>query len=377
MTVEVAILADDLTGALDAAAPFVRAGRSAVAAINPTALTGWRVDADVIAVSTSTRDEGATAAAGIVTGAAAALRALGPRFFFKKIDSTLRGHVVVETLAALTATGRRRAIVCPAVPGQGRVVRDGRVLVQGRPLADWLPPGEAARRGATGTLREMFLAAGVGQAIAVDCRDAETQGDLAAIADAVRADASSLAVGAAGLAAALAGDRVTAPPVTIEGPVLFVAGSRTRETAEQVGRLAETGSAVRIGIREAGSSDLDEGGWRAVPGNAVLVPDEAAISATATAAEVARWLAVAADRALRIALPRTLVLTGGDTAGAVLGHLGCGLLRILGEVEPGVPISEARYEGRPLRVVTKAGGFGSPDLFARIAQAPLAGSPED
>ena len=64
--------------------------------------------------------------------------------------------------------------------------------------------------------------------------------------------------------------------------------------------------------------------------------------------------------------PATLVLTGGDTAIAVLRRLGCGSLEVPGEFEPGVPVSGATLTDGPVRIVTKAGGFGDADLFVRL-----------
>jgi len=58
-----------------------------------------------------------------------------------------------------------------------------------------------------------------------------------------------------------------------------------------------------------------------------------------------------------------LVLTGGETARAVLSRLGVRALRVMGEVETGVPILAA--EGSGLLVVTKAGDFGDRDTLIR------------
>ena len=52
----------------------------------------------------------------------------------KKIDSTLRGNVAAETLAAMHALGRANAIIVPAFPAQGRTVVGGMVHVNGVPL---------------------------------------------------------------------------------------------------------------------------------------------------------------------------------------------------------------------------------------------------
>ena len=53
-----------------------------------------------------------------------------------------------------------------------------------------------------------------------------------------------------------------------------------------------------------------------------------------------------------------VVATGGDTAAALLRHWGISGVRLVGEVEPGVPIGLAAGP-RPLIVALKAGSFGS------------------
>jgi uncharacterized protein YgbK (DUF1537 family) len=36
---------------------------------------------------------------------------------------------------------------------------------------------------------------------------------------------------------------------------------------------------------------------------------------------------------------------------------------------PGIPVSSILYEGRSLTLITKAGGFGGPDLLPQLAAA--------
>jgi 4-hydroxythreonine-4-phosphate dehydrogenase len=57
-----------------------------------------------------------------------------------------------------------------------------------------------------------------------------------------------------------------------------------------------------------------------------------------------------------------LILTGGDTARGMLDAWGISALRLIGEIEPGVPV--AIGDG-PLEliIVTKAGGFGAADAL--------------
>jgi uncharacterized protein YgbK (DUF1537 family) len=58
-----------------------------------------------------------------------------------------------------------------------------------------------------------------------------------------------------------------------------------------------------------------------------------------------------------------LVLSGGDTARAVLEALDVPWLRIVDEVEPGVPLCVEGPGARP--IVTKAGGFGDAETLHR------------
>jgi uncharacterized protein YgbK (DUF1537 family) len=65
----------------------------------------------------------------------------------------------------------------------------------------------------------------------------------------------------------------------------------------------------------------------------------------------------------------TLLACGGETADAVLGALGVGVLRLDGEILPGVPVSTMLVGGRPMQLVTKSGGFGGPDALVSVLDA--------
>jgi uncharacterized protein YgbK (DUF1537 family) len=64
---------------------------------------------------------------------------------------------------------------------------------------------------------------------------------------------------------------------------------------------------------------------------------------------------------------QALVVTGGDTLAAVLRALAARGVDLEEEIAPGVPAG--RLFGGPwagLRIVSKAGGFGPPDLLLEI-----------
>jgi len=136
------ILADDLSGAADAGAPFARRGLRAEVRWVGSSPAASVDDLDVISFDTDSRRLDAAAAAACQHKAAQRLLAPGMGLF-KKIDSTLRGQPGAE-IAALHAVlsgrtqpvSRTRIILAPANPAMGRTTRDGRVYVHGRPLED-------------------------------------------------------------------------------------------------------------------------------------------------------------------------------------------------------------------------------------------------
>lgn len=90
-----AIVADDLTGALDAAAPFASRGLHTEIALTVEAIPGALSEhPQVISVNIGSREMDVVSAQ---QATAAALAALPPGSrLFKKIDSRLKGHIAAE-----------------------------------------------------------------------------------------------------------------------------------------------------------------------------------------------------------------------------------------------------------------------------------------
>jgi 4-hydroxythreonine-4-phosphate dehydrogenase len=63
-----------------------------------------------------------------------------------------------------------------------------------------------------------------------------------------------------------------------------------------------------------------------------------------------------------------LVVTGGETARLVLQTWGVTGLRLVKELEPGLPFSITENWGRRLPVITKAGDFGNPQTLVHCRQ---------
>ena len=299
-----------------------------------------RTQAEVVAVDLDSRSRPERAARGIVRRAFASRGAKRARILFKKIDSTLRGHVAAELAAIRPILGRRAVLFAPAFPAQGRIVRDARLLVKGKPSSGDLR-ALLSKAGLPATQVETASSDVLRAALRIGARaficDAASDADLDRIARAGLAlRPRPLFVGSAGLARALArtlarrrGNRSPAPQPR---PIVTVVGSASPVSARQARSLARKRSNILVQIA-----------WRREP--------------TRRDVPAVRRLGLVVAQAA----PRAhYVLTGGETARAVLGARGIRVLRLLGEVEPGVPFALAR-DGT--LVCTKAGAFGGPQTL--------------
>jgi|UPI0007C5D05C uncharacterized protein YgbK (DUF1537 family) len=345
-TMKTLIVADDLTGALDSAVTFAGTGLRSTVARRPADIPAAMTTApDVLAVSTASREgspETATRAVGHV------FDAIGhrPMLVFKKVDSRLKGHCAAELGMVAARTGIERAVVTPAIPVQGRVTQGGQL--SGAGVAS--PIDVAAN----------FAGAGVTVAVP----DAATDADLDHVVTAAMSGDPVLLVGAAGLAAALARHlrpgACPAPVGNLPAPLLLAIGSRDPITLAQLDALRAAG--VQELPAPNGRVEVPMGGirhdallLRLVAGGDPFDPRSANADFAASVSEFVRSVDVG-----------TLLACGGETADAILGSLGVGVLEVKGEALPGVPVSSMVIGGRRTGLVTKSGGFGAPDALARI-----------
>ncbi len=407
----IALIADDLTGASDAGVQFARRGlvtRVLFDLADPAATRG----VEALAVDTDSRALPPRAAYARVRQLADQLRSARPEHLYKKVDSTLRGNLGAEIDAVMDAFGLPLAIVAPAFPALGRTTRqsvhhlgstpvhqteigrDPRAPVresnvvrllesQSQRRVGVVPLGTVAQ-GPEAIRRRVDEQAGGGGVALLVC-DAETDGGLRAIAEALGHRRDVLWVGSAGLAEALAEplrltSRLTRAPESAApvGPVLLVAGSLSATTRQQLAAVAArpgvatveldplallagaaAGRAATARCRGALRSALANGS------DCVLAVGAGGRNQNRGAAHrIADALGSLAAGCARAYPLGGLILTGGDTARAVCRHLGVTGVDLLSEVEPGVPLGRLVGQTAPrLLAVTKAGAFGSEDTL--------------
>jgi uncharacterized protein YgbK (DUF1537 family) len=330
---ELAIIADDLTGALDAAAPFAMRGISTAVALSAATLPeAVATGARVIGVSTNSREVPADEARARTDDAVAVLP-VGTRLF-KKVDSRLKGNIAAE----LDAIPHSRSLVVPAIPAFGRWMRGGKI-------------------GGFGVSEPVDVAARLGPHSAkATIPDIELQADIAAALVTVH----DLPIGARGLAEAMAA--VMAPEARVPDTTLHnarayvVIGSTDPITTRQLARLRATMPDL---THVAAPNGVGPAILPAASRLTVLqaTPGATSIDAKSVAAALAETVGRFAPPAGSL-----LVLSGGATAQVILERLGVRVLELVGEVLPGLPLAQ----GGDLTFVTKSGGFGDEDCLLRL-----------
>jgi uncharacterized protein YgbK (DUF1537 family) len=384
------IVADDLAGAADCGVAFAERGlrTRAVLAADGIEPGCW----SVLALDADTRDAPAEIAAERVRSAVAA--AAPDDVIFKKIDSTLRGNVAAELRAAVAGRAVDCVIAAPAFPAAGRTTKEGRQLLDGMPLEQ----SEFAPHVSTSVLRNLLAPVGlpVREVSLADVRggrvaeladhacaqaggllicDAETEHDLDKIArGGVNSGCEVLWMGTAGLARRLAAvlplpaRSGAAREHATDRPLLLVVGSPATATRAQMRLLRETPDLAEVVLGDT-TPTLDDAGFEE--------PTERLLGALRSGRDCAlilkgvggerdagragtRMLAAAAAAAVE--LVGGLVLTGGETARAVLEAISVRGLTLEREIQPGIALG---YTDPPtsIPVALKAGGFGEEDAL--------------
>lgn len=383
MVHKIGLIADDFTGAMDSGAQFSQsplgvhfrfAGQS----------TG---DVEIVNIASREIKE-----AEAVARARNVCRLLTGRQLFKKIDSTLRGHVAAEVEAILSASSYRKAVICSAAPLQGRTIRDGVLYVDHVPLEQTAFKDDPAYPAKSSLVSELIgkrtsrlslkevrgpvekLAQAIsGSGYPLITADAETSDDLLVLARAILI-ANALPCGAFGLAKAYL-EALKLPSVQhsafyAKGRVLVLAGSANQIARNQVRVLETRPDTLLVKLDCAPDlAALKQSLHTFLPDKRILVlcanQDE-----TVHSAEWLRFSRTISEVAFELLdgfQPETLLVVGGETVTYFCDLLQTESIQILGEAAPGIPFG--RIHGGKLDqrlLVTKAGGFGQANTLTDI-----------
>ncbi|HUV07916.1 MAG TPA: four-carbon acid sugar kinase family protein [Spirochaetia bacterium] len=416
---ELLILADDLTGALDTGVQFSRQGvRTIVTSeLNPA---GADPDLDlnkvtVLVVDTESRHLAGRQAYERVREAVERFSRGRDCYYYKKTDSLLRGNVGSELKALMDAVETDSLMFVPSFPGTGRTTREGVQYLHDTPIHETSFAEDLLNPILTSDVASIARSGG-GDVVTVPVDlerirgrtfqilkhydppektvyifDAVTDRDLAEIGGNLKEQRllrfTAGCAGFAGILPELLGLPRSSPErIDPKAPLLVVCGSLTELSHRQLAYAQRFGfSRIPMEVRDLLMSGLPrkEPGLRIVEdtvsclkrgGNCIIAVRQikeggggALVSGRGTDRDrasgiIADNLAGIVEEVLCHFPLSALVVIGGDTAMALLKKLRIDFLTPVEELVPGVPLSRAG----DLCLITKSGGFGSEDVLVQI-----------
>lgn len=413
--IQLLMIADDFTGALDAGVQFASHGAKTI--VITDTVSQWSQDVqnvDVLVVDAETRHMPAQQAYDTVHRIVTQGVQAGIPHIYKKTDSALRGNIGAELSALLHASGEKQLPFLPAFPQIGRCTKQGVHYIQDLPVAQSVfgkDPFEPVKESRVDKLIATQTQDPVTVLPPLDYGDAlpEQEGilvfdslserDLSITAHRLM-EGKKLAImaGCAGFAAMLpqllGTNALHHEPVLpkLDSRLLVLCGSVNPITQTQLDHAQASGF---LRLRMEPRQKLEPDYWGSDQGRQQLAQwlpllqqgkhtiidsnDPGSNQPTADYAK-AQGLTLE-DVRLRISgslgqilkaisqenLPGTLLVTGGDTLMQCMNCMGIHEIEPLCEVEAGVVLSRFQYQGVSRYVISKSGGFGKADLLISLS----------
>ena len=417
--IELLIIADDFTGALDTGVQFAKKGiRTLVSLKSEDVLTADK-NIHVLVVDSQSRHMQPEEAYGTIYEIAAKAKKQGIKYIYKKTDSTLRGNIGSEIEAVLDAWGGHEMMFVPAFPKTGRTTLEGCQYVNGvllhesafskdplNPVNDSSIANIISERSDIAVVSIKIEDMGKSEALdakAVYVFDCETDDELTAIGETLKqAGKLGITAGCAGFAEILP-EMLELGGSALENDGLFeywekellvVCGSLNEHSIRQVG-CAETYGYTNIALSpaqmltenyydSADGRNFVEGIKGEIEKGAKLIIKTAEsrqqadefleyatglnISDNNVSLKIADNVGKLVKQILMACKLKSLVVFGGDTAVAVMKALECDGIMPLKEIVPGIVASKIISNNYDLMLITKAGGFGSESVLLEIEQ---------
>lgn len=408
--IELLIIADDLTGALDTSVQFAKASVDTRLVIDAERMfDGLADDARVLVVSSETRHLSPSEAYRIIYDLTSRAIEAGVQMIYKKTDSVLRGNVGSELQALLCASHAQYLPFVPAFPELGRTTRNGVQYVNGipihesvfgsdpfEPVTDAYIPALIARQSAVPSAcvqdADGFAALMQRGFRGVMIFDCQTTPQMRRIVGCLAGNQRPMILsGCAGCAMALAEwfgqrphsrHRHSEEKLWPQAPgMLVISGSLNPVTHRQIDFAIHHGFVqVPLDDRQkfqVGYFASREGrdfvkylmNMYAANPHLILASERMETEPVPEGrSRVSENLGCLARALLEQGMEGTLFVIGGDTLMGVLRELGCHSMRPLREFLPGTVLSCASAQGREFYIVSKSGGFGDEHLLVNIRQ---------
>ena len=411
--IDIIIIADDFTGAVDTGVQFASKG------IKTLVKTGTDCDFDklsakeiqILVLDTETRHLSADEAYQIVYKITKKALEKGVHHVFKKTDSALRGNIGSELTAVLDASGCESLPFIPALPCMNRVTRKGVHYIDNKPVADsvfgkdpfepvtcsYIPDIIALQSKVNTKVIEENVEDDMQSGIIV--YDAASEDRLSKIASSLfQKNGFPIMAGCSGLASVLPTllkmkSNKKAVTFSEEG-LLVVNGSLNPITAGQLEYAEKRLNFCRMFLSPEQKLEFDY--WKTQKGiqdlHVILEEskkqkymiidvrdkdenrltnhyaeikqmdlDQARKQITNSVGMLVRYL-------IKNNLHQVLMVIGGDTLQSILKELDVNEMYPVCELLPGTVVSEFVFSNQRYQLISKSGGFGDKSLLMDIAK---------
>ena len=410
--IQILMIADDFTGALDTGVQLAATGaKTRVITSSSSNLGTIGQGAEVLVVDAETRHLSPEKAFDVVRDIVHQAIELGIPHIYKKTDSALRGNIGAELEALMQASGEEQLPFVPAFPQIDRTTVNGTHYIKGVPVADSVfgqDPFEPVRHSAVSDLIAeqsqvpVFSVSPGGRPVkgqrgiivydAEQVADLETTGRMLA-----ELGKTHILAGCAGFGAVLPGllgigngSLASCPPLSER--LLVVCGSVNPITLTQLDEAEKAGFlrfrlspeqklATGYWQSEQGTKDLDQLRKLLAEHPRMIIDVNEPRSSDQTGAYAQQHQMDLA--AVRVGISQaighivsglfsspalgTLLVTGGDTLLQCMETMGVKEVEPVCELASGVVLSRFTYNGYTRQVISKSGGFGSPTLLVEMS----------
>lgn len=382
------IIADDFTGALDTGVKLSSTG--ARVKIVPYMERYTEAEADVLVIDAETRHLSSPIVYERIAAICTQYEYIP--YFYIKTDSALRGQIGVTVKAAMETLGVHQAAFAPSYPAMHRITRNGRQLIDGKPLKESAFAHDPLNPVTVDMVKELFDHTGMVVCNAKSSQplssfpqdtiviyDAETDEELCEIAAHLHSEGKlRLTVGCAGFAEALSGV-IPLPPgsrkeVSRPRQLLVFCGSLNQTTYRQI----EYGIANGFVQMTCSMNTLQDDGWFAKVhallsqgSNVIIVITDEGMPEISVIEQSHLIQHYGGQILLKLLCSEEMndyavMVIGGDTLMGFMNEANFPEIDIHGELTPGVVSFTMQLNGRQYEFLSKSGGFGEETLFLDI-----------
>lgn len=412
--IQIGCIADDFTGASDWVSFFAEKGIKALL-LNGVPSTDWKEDIDVAVIALKSRTIAVNEAVKESINALKWLRRQNTEQYYIKycstFDCTPKGNIGPIIDAAMDFLEVYNTIVCPALPINGRTVKDGKIYVNDVELQNSSMKNHPLTPMWDCRISELLKEQSKGKTIIVP---AELYSDPSKAFEWIKSQCNlddqtsfvyfipdyyeqlqgknivdifgnmKLLTGGSGLSTFLADKietKTTYKQECNDYPFVLIAGSCSVATLQQIQKYISFGKkAVRIDpIRLLEGMDTVDNIWNEIKD---CKDREILLYSSQSPAEVLKNQErgkekislvlenVQAELTVRFMEKgrKNIIVAGGETSGAIAKRLGFNEYYVGKSIVPGVPILAPRLE-TDIRLVLKSGNFGDENFFMKAIDA--------